>query len=181
MRTVSFHADDLAKALPRRKIATIDWPLSLPAAVGLLHLLTAKAPVTPSPKWLKALIYGPLPVFVLLCAKETFGNPPLMAAAERPIAQLAGTWSAPDDAITISPDSNVSRTVGEATIQSACLTPNRSWFGRLLHRSTDYRIRDALTARQPISMLLNSESARLTGTLEWPGRPSHARVRLERR
>lgn len=158
----------------------LDWPLAVPAAIGLLFLLTANATKTPAPRWLKVVLYGPLPVFVLLCANEMFGNPPWMATSERPIAELAGAWSGPNAAITITPAGAVTGNLGGVPVQDAQWTPNRSWFGRLLRWRTDYRIRGTLAGGQTVNILLNGEPGHLTGTLDWPGRPGHARLRLQR-
>jgi hypothetical protein len=144
-----------------------DWPLALPAAVGVLFLVSANAPKPPTPLWAKALLYGPLPVFVLLCANEMFGNPPLMAV---PVGELTGTCSVPSAAITVHSDATVTGTVANVPIQRARIEPNRSWFGRLLGWRTDYRIRGELTTGEPLNILLNAKPTGLTGTVESPRR-----------
>ena len=113
-----------------------------------------------------ALRDGPLPLFVLLCANEMFGNPPLMATLERPVAQLAGPCSIPGATLTIHPDATVTGAIRGVAIQSARLTPNRSWFGRLLGWRTDYRIRGSLVNGMPLNVLLNAHAGGLRGTVE---------------
>ena len=144
-----------------------DWPLALPATVGVLFLLSANAPKRPTPTWAKVLLYGPLPVFVLLCANEMFGNPPLMAVS---IGEHTGPCSVPNAAITVASDATVTGTVTGIPIQRARMEPNRSWFGRLLGWRTDYRIRGVLTTGEPLNILLNARSTGLAGTVESPRR-----------
>lgn len=149
------------------------WDLlfSIPAAMGLLHLLCwwrLRSPVPPPEpvnsatrsrvRALVLLLSVSLGAFVSLCANEIFGQPPLMTRAGRPPAEMVGTWYAnlttaprrplPDEipvVFTIGPDGSVSGTVGAAVLTSGQLVLNRSWFGRLMNWRTDYQIRGALS------------------------------------
>ncbi len=147
-----------------------DWPLSIPAALGLLHLVCwwrLRGPAPPiepmSPaararrRMLYAAVLAVLTVFVLLCANEMFGQPPLMAAAGSPPAGLVGTWTADLTTVsrqplpggipvelTIGADGSVSGTIGGKRLISGRFLQNRSWFGRIMKWRTDYIIRGAL-------------------------------------
>lgn len=134
-----------------------DAPLSLPALTGLIHLASASAPPF-RPRWVTVLLYGPLPVFVLLAANEIFGNPPLLARPPHPAADLAGIWSGPGPA-TMNVD-RYGRLTGQLwqTQIDAQLRPNRSWFGRLLGWRTDYT---ALTAGRHICLIDDAGPNRL--------------------
>ena len=146
-------------------------PFSIPAAVGLLHLLCwweLRGPVPPpasvSPaasarfRMLFAFLWVSLAAFVLLCANEIFGQPPLMTRAGRPPAEMVGTWCAKLTTVsrqplrneisvvfTIGPDGSVSGAVGDAALANGQLMRNRSWFGRLMNWRTDYLIRGKLS------------------------------------
>jgi hypothetical protein len=146
-----------------------DLPLSIPAALGLLHLVcwwglrgAAPAPARPGLTTIDirvvlALLALPLAAFLLLCANEIFGQPPFMSGAAQPDA-LAGTWRAalttvsrqalPEEIpVTFTIDANgvVSGAVGNATVTGARLVRNRSWFGRWMHLRTEYLIEGALS------------------------------------
>lgn len=111
-------------------------PLFLaPMLIGIIHLVFRR-PEGPVPRWLRLVLAGPLPVFVLLSANEILGNPPLMATFP---ADPTGVWMldrrcAPPCEIRIDRDRTVTGCV------SGRIEPNRSWFGRLLNWRTDYRI-----------------------------------------
>jgi hypothetical protein len=149
-----------------------------PAVVGVVHIvcwwgLRATAP-PPGAAWANPFVgkgwrmllltgAAALGVFVLLCANEMFGNPPLMTAALNPGPDLAGTWRARvtgwlrqpltkplDIVITIHPDASVSGTVGPATLLSGRIFNNRSWFGELMHWRADYGIQGRLSEKVQI-------------------------------
>jgi hypothetical protein len=85
-----------------------------------------------------------LGLFILLCANEMFGQPPLMTPSLHPAANLQGAWTqnGPNDvAFIIHEDGSVTGTVDGAGIADARVTYGRSWFGRLLHWNADYVIR----------------------------------------
>jgi hypothetical protein len=157
----------------------LDWPLAAPGIVGAVHAVCAWA------GWVKVrrpslVVCVLLAGFVGLCANEMFGNPPLMASGERPLAELAGDWGDGEARLRIDATGVVSGTVGADSIGTARLEPNRSWFGRLLGWRTDYRIRGRLVSGEPINVLLNGGSGGLAGTVEVGGRRGHFRVRLQR-
>jgi hypothetical protein len=91
--------------------------------------------------------------FVLLCANEMLGNPPLMTPALQPAA-LAGSWRAKADAwpgpskieilFTVSADGSVSGKIGNATLAGAHITHNRTWLGQMINWRTGYVIRGEL-------------------------------------
>jgi len=150
------------------------WGLmfSIPAFVGLTHILCwwrLRGPVPASAptdvaarvrlKRLFIFLWVFLAAFLLLCANEVFGRPPLMARGGRPPAGLVGTWHAklttvslqtlPGEILvvfTIGPDGSVTGTVGNAALMRGRFTRNRSWFGRLMGWRTEYMIRGQLSA-----------------------------------
>jgi hypothetical protein len=166
-----------------------------PAVVGAVHILcwwglraTAPPPgaVWANPfaakGWRIVLLAGAaaLGVFVLLCANEMFGNPPLMTAALPPGPDLAGTWRARvtgplgrplptpiDVVLTIHPDASVSGTVGAATLVDGRIFNDRSWFGELLHVRVDYGIEGKLT--ETLRLYDNVASDRFSAGLERRG------------
>jgi hypothetical protein len=147
--------------------------LRLPAMIAVVHLacwwgLRAASPppgaawVNPfvGKAWRLLLLAGAaaLGIFILLCANEMFGNPPLMTAALHPGPDLAGSWRATvtgplarplptpiDVVLIIHPDASVSGTVGSATLRGGRIFNNRSWFGELMHWRDDYRIEGKLS------------------------------------
>jgi len=195
-----------------------DLPFSIPAAIGLLHLLcwwVLRGPVPPSSpvnstaragfSTLYTLLCVPLAAFILLCANEIFGQPPLMTRTGRPPAEMTGTWYAnltmvsgqrlPAEipvVFTIGPDGSVSGTVGNAALTKGQFVGNRSWFGRLTNWRTDYLIRGTLsrvvesyggTAGDRFSAPLNLRGSELGGSLflSHPGAPKPLGLNLKRR
>jgi len=96
-----------------------------------------------------------LVAFVLACANEMLGNPPLMTPALHPAPALAGAWHARAQAwpgpseieilLTVNADGTVSGRIGGATVSGARITGNRTRLGRVLHWRTDYIIRGELS------------------------------------
>lgn len=145
--------------------------LSIPAAVGLLHLLCwwrlrgpapPPGPVDSAKRAHMRMLFAPLWVFlaafISLCANEMFGQPPLMTRTGPPPAELVGTWYANlttvsrqplgeeiPVAFTIGPDGSVSGSIGNAVLTSGRFVRNRSWFGRLMNWRTEYQIRGTLS------------------------------------
>jgi hypothetical protein len=147
--------------------------LQLPAVIGVVHVacwwgLRATAP-PPGAAWVNPFagkvwriffIAGAaaLGIFILLCANEMFGNPPLMTAALHPKPELAGTWRARvtgprgrplptpiEVVLSIHADASVSGTAGPATLLGGRIFNNRSWFGELMHWRDDYGIEGKLS------------------------------------
>ena len=191
------------------------WALLLPA-IGLLHLLCwwrlrGTAPARPanaaalSRFKLHYVFWGLLGVFLLLCANEIFGNPPLMARPVRPLEEMAGTWSAVLTTVsgqpliaeipvvlTIEPDGSVAGTIGDAKLTGGRLLPNRSWFGRLMKWRTEFVIQGILshavqscgdTKGDRFSAPVNPAAQELAGSLFlWhPGPPAPLGLRLIKR
>ncbi len=148
-----------------------DPPFSIPAALGVVHILCwwrLRGPVPPPEAFslsaipfVRTVIWSlpaALGIFILLCANEIFGQPPLMSWPVRPPAGVVGTWRAnlttmsgqrlPEQipvVFTIEADGSVSGTVGKAMLIGSRLMPNRSWLGRLLHWRTAHLIRGTLS------------------------------------
>jgi hypothetical protein len=97
-----------------------------------------------------------LVVFLLLCANEMFGQPPLMTPTLHPDSGLLGAWYGrgtyvpADNSIAVEfiihPDGTVTGTVGDATVTAGRITYGRSWFGRLLHINSPYRMTGRLSS-----------------------------------
>lgn len=124
------------------------WPFVIPAAIGVLHVLCGTVFRGRGAVALPRGVWGILAIFVVLCANEMFGNPPLMTPAPGVLPPgLAGTWVTDDGLtrFTIQPDGNVTGSIGGTALNDARLTRNRSWFGRILHWRTDYIIRGSLS------------------------------------
>jgi hypothetical protein len=195
-----------------------DMPFSIPAAMGFLHLLCwsrlrGPAPPPEAVNWatrpgvrtLFLFMAAFLGTFLLLCANEIFGQPPIMAPSGPLPAGIVGTWHAslttasgrplPDEipvVFTIRSDGSVSGTVGNAALTNGQLLPNRSWFGRLMHWRTPYQIRGILshevhsyggTAGDRFTAALSSEESELDGALflSHPGTPKPLGLHLKRR
>jgi hypothetical protein len=149
--------------------------LLVPAAIGLLHVvcwwsLRSGGAAWEVPRKILAIVGLAVVVFILLCANEMFGMPPLMTPALHPPPELVGTWEAnlptADAVFTINPDASVSGRIGDATVMNARIIYNRSWFGRLMHWRTDYLIvGDRFTAP------LTPRGVGLEGTLFLSQRP----------
>jgi hypothetical protein len=135
---------------------TTGWIFLIPAAAAVLHVLCwwriASGPPATGTAWevpRKALwIIGTfVALFILFCANEIFGQPPLMTARLRPSADLVGHWHARLPAfeidLLISGDGQVSGRVGDTPITNARIANDRSWFGVLMHWRDPYKIRGA--------------------------------------
>jgi len=106
--------------------------------------------------------------FILLCANEMLGNPPLMTAAWHPSSALVGSWQAKADAwpglppievlLTVNGDGTVSGKIDGATLTGARITANRTWFGRALNWRTDYLVLGELSGTTGAPPLRNASS-----------------------
>jgi hypothetical protein len=112
------------------------------------------------------ILAGSLGLFLLLCANEMFGEPPLMTPSLRAPPDLATAWrSAPGNVqLYIHTDASVTGTVGAVTIAGARIRNNRSWFGKLLHWRCDYRI-DGRAGGELLFLKLERHTQDLTGWL----------------
>src|SRR5271157_432992 len=141
------------------------WALRVPAIVGAVHVaswsrlrLGAPAGLTPwrLPRSVAISLAAALAVFLLLCANEMFGQPPLMTPTLHPDSGLLGAWygipmhdsgnASISAEVIIHPDGSVTGTVGGATIIGGRITYGRSWFGRLLNMNSPYRITGQLSS-----------------------------------
>jgi len=152
----------------------LQLPLSIPAALGLVHLLSWRRLNWPAPSATPApsrvvLVYA-LPaaaIFMALCANEIFGMPPLMTPSGPMPAELAGSWQQEDPAIvlTIAPTGSVSGMMDNDPIGQARLIRNRSWFGRLMHWRTDYLIEGTLSGGDRFTAPLTIRGSRIDGSV----------------
>jgi hypothetical protein len=169
--------------------APLELPFSIPAGIGLFHLLCwwklrypgpPAMPVNPKMAIRGAVIAGvPFALFLLLCANEIFGDPPLMAGSAPPPATVVGNWSGSLSgglavAIVVADDGSVSGSVAGSPLIEGKFVRNRSWFGRLMHWRTAYLLRGRLAipvdagaraAGDRFSAPVNVEAGRLNGSL----------------
>jgi len=146
-------------------LLAVDWRFNAsllflaPAATGLLSLLCwwriAAGPPPSAVAWQvprTALgITGALvALFILLCANEIFGQPPLMTPPLRPSPELVGTWQGAlpqppplQVEFRIAGDGEVSGRIGDTPFTGGRIRNNRSWFGNLMHWREPYEIRSA--------------------------------------
>jgi hypothetical protein len=123
-------------------------------------------------------------IFVLLCANEMFGTPPLMTPALRP-STMAGSWQSEGGGteviFAIHPDGSVAGKIGEAAFEDGRLTGNRSWFGRLMNWRTNYWIRGTLSGSgEKFSAPLNFNGEVLEGTVFVSDKPAVGRLRMRK-
>ncbi|MCW5962826.1 MAG: hypothetical protein KIT83_02215 [Bryobacterales bacterium] len=135
------------------------WGLYIPAMVGLIHLLCwARLRGGPPgelvpwrlPRSLFILVGTALAVFVLLCANELFGQPPLMTPALAPGGELTGRWTgngASPVEFLIESDGTVTGVIGETSISDGKIVYGRSWFGRMMQMNSPYRVMGKLAGR----------------------------------
>ena len=159
------------------------WALEAPAAIGVVHLLCwwrlhAGAPAHLAPWHLSRStllgLGGALAVFLLLCANEMFGQPPIMTPSLRPSENLVGTWAAigPHNVeLSIHPDAAVTGTVDGMALAAGRIGYGRSWFGKMMHWNADYVIRGRLPDRI-FAAPLAARGAGLDGTLFLDNRPA---------
>ena len=132
----------------------VPWRLPRSAAVSLLAALA---------------------VFLLLCANEMFGQPPLMTPTLHPGDGLAGNWHGAGSIsveFLIHWDGSVTGSVGEAAITAGHITYGRSWFGRLLHMNSPYRVTGRLSGGRFTAPFQRTGDV-LDGSLFLRNRPVH--------
>lgn len=164
------------------------WAFDAPAVVAVVHIacrwrLRAGPPAGLAPWRLsRNTLLGlgaPLAIFLLLCANEIFGQPPLMTPSLHPSGNLLGTWTqtVPFEALmTIHEDASVTGTVTGVAITGAHIAFGRSWFGRLLHWNADYVIRGRLSGSDFTAPLM-ATGQRLAGSLFRDNRPRSLTLR----
>jgi hypothetical protein len=186
------------------------WALCVPAIVGAVHIVSwsrlrvgAPAGLAPwrLPHTVVFSLVAALAFFLLLCANEMFGQPPLMTPTLHPDSGLLGAWYGIPTRILAEPvensisvefiihaDGSVTGTVGDATVTAGRITCGRSWFGRLLNMNSPYRITGKLSRVVRVSkevwgdrftMPLGARGEVLDGSLFLRNRPM--RLMLTRR
>jgi hypothetical protein len=158
----------------------------VPAAIGLLHVvcwwrLRSAGVGWEVPGKVLAVVGLVVVVFILLCANEMFGLPPLMTPAFHPPPDMVGTWEAKlttmDAVFIINPDASVSGRIGDASLMNARIVYNRSWFGKLMNWRTDYLIVGKLSRGDRFTAPLMLRGVGLEGTLVLLQRPVGLRLR----
>ena len=160
-----------------------------PAAIGLLHVvcwwrLRSSGAGWEVPRKILIVVGLAVVVFILLCANEAFGMPPLMTPALHPSPELVGTWEAKlgsmDAVFTINPDASVSGRIGDATVINGRVVYDRSWFGRLMHwRSDGYLMLGRLSRGDRFTAGLMKRGVGLEGTLFLSQRPLGLKLRKQ--
>jgi hypothetical protein len=160
--------------------------LLVPAAIGLLHIvcwwsLRSAAVGWEVPRKILIVVGLAVGVFILLCANEAFGMPPLMTPALHPPPDMVGTWEAKlgsmDAVFTINPDASVSGRIGDATVMNGRIVYNRSWFGKLMHWRTDYLIMGKLSRGDRFTAPLTMRGVGLEGALFLSQQPLGLKLR----
>jgi hypothetical protein len=158
----------------------------VPAAIGLLHVvcwwrLRSAGVKREAPRKILAVVGLAVVVFILLCANEMFGMPPLMTPAFHPPPDMVGTWEANlttvDAVLTINPDASVSGRIGDASLVNARMIYNRSWFGRFMHWRTDYLIMGRLSRGDRFTAPLMARGVGLEGALFLSQQPLGLKLR----
>jgi hypothetical protein len=164
------------------------WAFDIPAAIAVIHLacwwrLRAGAPAGLAPwhlsRYLLAGIGGLLAVFLLLCANEMFGQPPLMTPALRPGTDLLGAWTQTTPvavALIVHPDATVTGTIDSTDVSTAHIAFGRSWFGKLLHWNADFVIRGRVANRDFAAPMIATRHG-LDGSLFRDNRPVRLNLR----
>jgi hypothetical protein len=168
------------------------WTLWVPAVAGAVHVaswgrIRSGAPASLAswrfPRTVMVYLISAMALFFLLCANEIFGQPPLMTPTLHPGSRLTGDWqgmgSMPAD-LSIHPDGSITGIVGETAITDGRITYGRSWFGRLLHMNSPYRITGKLSGT-PVSAPFDFTDDALDGDLFVQNRPIHVRLTPMRR
>ena len=160
----------------------------VPAAIGLLHVvcwwrLRSAGMGWEVPRKILAVVGLAVVVFILLCANEMFGMPPLMTPALHPPPDMVGTWEANlptmDAVFTINPDASVSGSVGDATLIDGRIVYSRSWFGKLMHWRTDYLIMGQLSRGGRFTAPLTLRGVGLEGALFLSQQPLGLKLRKQ--
>ena len=166
------------------------WVLYVPALAGAAHLaswarlrLAAPAGLVPwrLPRSVVVSLLAVSAVFLLLCANEMFGQPPLMTPTLHPDSGLVGTWRGGGSnsvEFVIHSDGSVTGAVGEAAITAGHIRYGRSWFGRLMHINAPYLVTGKLSGDRFTAPFRRAGDT-LDGALFLQNRPMH--VMLTRR
>lgn len=155
------------------------------AACGLLHLVCWWGlRGTVGGMRLPVALWAALGIFVLLCANEMFGNPPLMTPPLKPADNLVGSWQAEPGKVEviflIRPDASVAGNLGADPLTGAHVTRNKSWFGRFMHWRTDYLIQGTVSG-QPFSAPFDLRGDDLKGAFFLSGKPVVSSLRMKKR
>ena len=162
--------------------------LLVPAAIGLLHVvcwwrLRSAGVGWEVPRKILIVVGLAVGVFILLCANEAFGMPPLMTPTLHPSPDMVGTWEAHlptmGAVFTINPDASVTGRIGDATLINGRVIYDRSWFGRLMHWRTDYLIMGKLSRGDRFTAPLTMTGVGLEGALFLSRRPFGLKLRKQ--
>lgn len=139
----------------RHFVVWAGWSLfvTVPAVLGVIHLLCWFVLRGAHAGSLPRAVWAALGIFVLLCANEIFGSPPLMTRRP-PAPGLVGTWRAPGVVLTIAADGALTGSIDSQPFTAARVEGNRSWFGALMHWRTDYAIRGNFAAESTNGLLV---------------------------
>ena len=178
----------LMVALSRRNMHM--WAVAYPAIIGAAHLLCWIRLRTGPPAGLAPwqlsrntilILVGALAIFLLLCANEMFGAPPLMTPSLRPSADLLGTWTSTASGnvvFTIRADASVAGTIRGVPVIDGRIRYGRSWFGSLMNWNCDYVIRGFLSGNSVAAPLIIRGQG-LEGSLVLANRPSRLILRKQ--
>jgi hypothetical protein len=150
----------------------------MPAATGLLHVVCWARLRGAAPGRLPWAVWVALAVFLLLCGNEVLGNPPLMTPG-RPAAAVVGRWRSaagnPGVVLAVGGDGALAGTIDGKRLSDGRVSGNRSWFGKMMHWRTDYRIRGKLNG-DPVHGWLVVKAPKLEGDVLVGGRLSRFEV-----
>lgn len=162
------------------------WAFCLPALAGAVHLaswgrLRMVAPAGPvawhMPRSVVVSLLAALAGFLLLCANEIFGQPPLMTSSLRPDSSLGGSWHGVGSIsveIFIHSDGSVTGTIGETAITDGRIMHGRSWFGRLMHINSPYTVVGEIAGNR-FTVPLQFSGGALDGAVFLRNLPMHVR------
>jgi hypothetical protein len=160
----------------------------VPAAIGLLHVvcwwrLRSAGVGWEVPRIILIVVGLAVGVFILLCANEMFGMPPLMTPTLHPSPDIVGTWDAHlpamDAVFAINPDASVSGRIGDASLIHGRIIYSRSWFGKLMNWRTDYLIMGQLSRGDRFTAPLTMRGVGLEGALFLSQQPLGLKLRKQ--
>ena len=160
------------------------WILRVPAIIGAVHVaswgrLRTEAPANLVPWHLPRVVtlsfLAVLVAFLLLCANEIFGQPPLMTPTLHPDSSLVRDWHGTGVDLSVHPDASITGTIGGIAITEGRIVYGRSRFGRLLHMNSPYRITGKISGAR-FSAPLDYTGDALDGSLFLQNRPTYLKL-----